>query len=350
MSGPGTAWQRLAPLIDLVTPMAMRAVATARVPDALAGGPLDIPTLAARTGCDADALGRLLRLLAARGVFTEHDGRFANGATAELMRSDHPSGMRVQLDLDGFGGRMDLAFTGIMHTLHTGRPAFEAVYGAPFWEYLAAYPAMSEGFDAMMASGPEYVDDVVGAYEWPAEGRIVDAGGGTGALLAAVLRARPGLRGTVVDLPETARRAREHFAAEGLSDRADAVGGSFFDPLPAAPGATYVLSSVLHDWPDDDAAAILRRCAEAAGPEGTVLIVEGPGTAGGVDSDTAGPGSEGAADFAEMSLRMLVLAGGLQRDAAALAALAGRAGLAAVRTVATPLGQCIVECRAAGRG
>ena len=362
-----TPWQRLAPLVDLATPMAVRAVVTLRIPDLLADGPLPVGGLAEASGTDAEALTRVLRLLAARGVFDRPDAeRFANAPLADLLRTDHPSGMYTQFDLDGFGGRMDLAFTGIMHTLRTGRPAFEEVFGAPFWEYLSAYPDMAEGFDAVMASAPEYVRDVVDAYEWPADGRIVDVGGGTGALLSAILQETPTARGTVVDLPDTARRARDQLARQGLSGRCDAVGHSFFDPLPVypdAPSVTYVLSNVLHDWPDEEAVAVLRRCAEAVDvhPDGgLVLVVEGPGT-----SDDAGAGGSGvaggagesggraeddaqsAADFAEMDLRMLVLAGGRQRHVQDYERLAGFAGLTSAGSRTTPLGQCIIAFRPA---
>ena len=112
-----------------------------------------VSELACRSGSDPDALGRLLRHLVGRGVFTEPEpGSFGLNGLAALLRSDHPSGMQVSLDLGGFGGQMDLAFTGLLHTLRTGQPAWETVFGAPLWAYLAADPAMSASFDAVMAA------------------------------------------------------------------------------------------------------------------------------------------------------------------------------------------------------
>ncbi|WP_328453778.1 methyltransferase [Amycolatopsis sp. NBC_00438] len=237
--------------------------------------------------------------------------------------------MRVGLDLEGFGGQMDLAFTGLLHTLRTGGPAWETVFGTPFWEYLAARPAMAASFDATMAAGTDYVIDAAAGYDWSGARHVVDVGGGTGALLAAVLETDPALRGTLVDLPDTVRRGREHLAARGLGDRCAFAGQSFFDPLPEG-GDVYVLSSVLHDWADRDAARILGRCAEAAGAGGRVLILQQHGTEGG--------------DRAEMDLRMLVLCGGRERGLDDYRALAAGAGLtvAAVRT--TPLGQVAIDC------
>ena len=61
--------------------------------------------------------------------------------------------------------------------------------------------------------------------------------------------------------------------ATGLADRSDAMAGSFFDPLPPGAGG-YLLCAVLHDWDDAPARAILRRCAQAAGTDGRVFVVE----------------------------------------------------------------------------
>src|SRR4029453_9354512 len=94
-----------------------------------------------------------------------------------------------------------------------------------------------------------------------------------GALLAALLREHPDLRGTVLDLPGAAETARTALTAAGLADRADIVASSFFDPLPPGAGG-YLLCAVMHDWDDGSARAILRRCAEAAGTHGGVFVVE----------------------------------------------------------------------------
>jgi hypothetical protein len=237
----------------------------------------------------------------------------------------------VWLDLDGFGGRMDLAFAGLAHTVRTGEPAWEQVFGQPFWAYLDANPAIGASFDATMAvdAGSAAVAD---GYDWTTVRHVADIGGGTGTLIAEVLRRHPQLHGTLADLPETAARARQYLARLGLEGRCEVVGQSFFDPLPAGADA-YLLSRVIHDWDDDATIAILRRCAEAAGSAGRVLVIE----------SHAAPDGDSAA-FAEMNLRMLVLAGGRERTIDDYAALAATAGLQVTAVHGITERHVIIEC------
>jgi SAM-dependent methyltransferase len=163
--------------------------------------------------------------------------------------------------------------------------------------------------------------------DWESVRHVVDVGGGTGALLAEVLRARPRIRGTLVDLPRAVARSGEIFQAAGVADRVTTVGQSFFDPLPGG-ADVYMLKNVLSDWPDPEAKAILSRCAEAARPSGRVVLL------GGVTPDKD-PSPE---------LLMMVLVGGKARTLGEFRKLAGEAGLE-VRTVGRqPSGRFIVEC------
>jgi hypothetical protein len=328
------AWQALGPLMDLVTPMALRVAATLRLadfmPDDGTGEGVVLGDLAECAGADPEALARMLRHLVQHGVFTEpRPGQFAANQTAALLRTGRPGA--VWLDLDGFGGRMDLAFTGLAHTVRTGEPAWERVFGQPFWDWLDANPAISASFDATMATDAGSAP-VADGYDWTAVRHVADIGGGTGTLLAEVLQRNPQLRGTLADLPETADRARQYLAGLGLDGRCEVIGQSFFDPLP--PGAdAYLLNRVIHDWDDAAATTILRRCAEAAGSTGRVLVIESHGT----------PGGDPAA-FAEMNLRMLVLTGGRERTIDDYSALAAGAGLQVTAVHDITERHLIIEC------
>ncbi|HEY2671818.1 MAG TPA: methyltransferase [Rugosimonospora sp.] len=337
---PGTGqavtavWEVLEPLMDLVTPMALRVAATLRLadfmPDDSTGKGAVIGDLAQRAGADPEALVRMLRHLVRQGVFTEPSpGQFAANRTAAMLRTGQPGA--AWLDLDGFGGRMDLAFTGLAHTVRSGEPAWEQVFGQPFWAYLDANPAIGASFDATMAVDGGNVA-VADRYDWTTVEHVADIGGGTGTLIAEVLQRNPRLRGTLADLPETAARARQYLAGLGLDGRCEVVGRSFFDPLPAGADA-YLLNRIIHDWDDAAAGAILRRCAEAAGSTGRVLVVESLGT----------PGADPAA-FAAMNLRMLVLTGGRERTIDDYSALAAGAGLQVTAVHDITDRHVIIEC------
>jgi len=81
----------LAALADLCTPWCVHVVATLRIADLIAAGATDVADLAARAGCDAGALDRVLRHLVSKGVF-EHPapGRFGLNEAAEGLRGPLP--------------------------------------------------------------------------------------------------------------------------------------------------------------------------------------------------------------------------------------------------------------------
>jgi SAM-dependent methyltransferase len=315
-------------LSDLATPWAVHVVATLRVADRLAAGPAEIRPLAAASGADPDCLARVLRHLAAKGLFSEPaPGRFALEPAGRGLLDE---GLRSGLDLDSLGGRMANAWGTLLEAVRTGRPAYHRAFGRSFWDDLEAHPHIAADFDRLMGPGHGVPDPQVlaDASDWPRIRTVVDVGGGTGTLLAAVLRAQPHVRGTLVDLPRTVARSAAIFEAAGVSDRVTCVGQSFFDPLPSG-ADLYLLKSVLSDWPDPEAAAILRRCGDAARPNGRVVILNG------VTPE----------QHAEPELLMLVLVGGKGRTLDEFRDLARSSGLTVTATSRQPSGRFVVECK-----
>jgi hypothetical protein len=307
--------EQLWSMADLVTPMAVRVAATLRIADRVAQGLRTAPELAAAVDADRDALDRLLRHLTTVGVLhRDGSGRYGLTSLGVVLRDDHPDGVRAVLDLEGAVGRADLCFIELLHVVRTGEPGFPVLFGRQFWDDVTADPARSASFAKQMAADvAEWAPHILSACDWGSLGHLVDVGGGNGTLLIALLRAHPALTGTVVDLPDTAEAARTALSAAGLGERGAAVAGSFFDPLPPGAGG-YLLCAVLHNWDDDAAEAILRRCAEGAGADGAVFVAEKIG-------------GDGESLQTVMDLRALAYFGGRERGVADLTALAARSGL-----------------------
>ncbi|MFJ8229485.1 methyltransferase [Streptomyces sp. NPDC094448] len=328
---------------NLVTPMALRVAATLRLVDHLRAGATGAEALAKATGADADALARLLRHLAAAGVLAESGpGHYAPTAVGDLLADDHPSRQRSWLDLDQAVGRADLTFLGLREAVRTGRPQYEAHYGRPFWTDLSEDDALGASFDALMTTREDTAFAApVAAYDWTRARHILDVGGAPGGLLTAILRAAPEARGTLLDLPGAAARARERIAATGTAGRIDVVGGDFFDELPVTADIV-VLSFTLLNWSDPDALRILGRCRDALRPGGRIVLLE---------RAEAPSGGTRTSDlyFSVLDLRMLVFLGGRVRTDREWAELAAAAGLDIVSKTGplvspkVPLDSCLWE-------
>lgn len=329
---------KLIQMADIATPHAVRVAATLRLPQLISEGSTRLDELAGRAHAHPEALSRVLRLLVLRGVFTEPEpGTFGLTEIGWLLLDDDPFHLRAWLDLEGFG-RADLAFGGLLKSVRTAEPAYQDMYGKPFWEDLAANHELSVSFDALMAQHRTNTNPIVlGGYDWESVDHVVDVGGGRGSLLEALLTAHPGMYGTLVDLPATAAFAERRMAAVGLSGRCTVLAGSFFERLPAGASA-YVLSFVLHDWSDRDAIRILDRCAEAAGADGRVLLIERTN----IDRQQS-------EDFIDMDLRMLVYFGGRERTLEEFHNLVAKAGLIIRRALHPPSYFSILECVNDGR-
>jgi SAM-dependent methyltransferase len=316
---------------DLITPMALRVTATLSLADHVQAGASSVAMLAERTGTDPEALGCLVRHLVTIGVLHEEGGELALSDLGALLREDDPGRRRRILDIEGGVGRAEVALLRLLDTVRTGTPAYEVMYGRGFWEDVDADAGLAQSLEELRPTEPGFdAHLVIDGCNWASASHVVDVGGGNGALLAELLRAHPHLRGTLLDLPSFAKAAEATFAAKGVGDRARAVGGSFFDPLPPG-GGVYLLSGILYDWDDEHALRILGRCAEAAKPSGRVILSE-------ISLDGWGRYPDSA-----MSIRMMTVVRGRERSIDKLEALGSAAGLVVLSRVEPTRYRSLIE-------
>jgi SAM-dependent methyltransferase len=302
--------------------------ATLKIADHIANGIEKIDELAKTTGCDRAALHQVLGHLVSKGVFEETEpGRFALNETARQFLDP---ALVLGLDLEDIGGRMAYSWSTLLKYVRTGAPAYQDIFGLPFWEDLAAHPEIAASFDAMIGpaghGSPDPDFEISGG--WEPVRTVADVGGGTGAMLAEILRVRPNIHGILVDQPNTVARSTQIFEAAGVIERVTTVGQSFFDPLPSG-ADLYLLRGVLNDWPDREAAAILRRCAEASRPAGRVVVLK-----------SVGPDDEPK----DLGIEMVML-GGKHRTVKEFRQLARQAGLELIAAENQLSGYFVVECR-----
>lgn len=289
------------------------------IADELVDGPRGTDELANACHVDQMALHRLLRALSSIEVFSEvRPQTFALGRLGmDLVR------LRNWVLVNG--GPIFRAFDDMLTSVRTGRPAFDDVFGASFFDYFQRNPGEGAEFNAAMDGVTRRTAEAVArAYDFTGVHRVVDVGGGTGVLLDVLLREHPQLSGVLFD--------QQHVIdAAPAVDRCELMGGDFFDSVPGD-ADLHVLAWVLHDWDDDRALAILRNCRRAMSDTGRLLVIE------------AVLPTDNQRHFAQFGdIVMLVALGGRERTEDEYQTLLDKAGLRLSRVVPTSTARSVLE-------
>ncbi len=272
------------------------------IADLVKSEPKSVEHLAAATETDPDALYRILRALASEGVFTESGRRrFGHTELSQTLRSNTPDSMRAMVLFLGDHVHWSV-YSEMLHSVQTGQPAFDKVFGMKPFEYLIEHPEDARVFDeAMIAHSALANEAIADAYDFSAFGTVMDIGGGNGGLLATILKKHTQPRGILFDLPHVIERARKKAILNG--NRSEMLAGSFFVNVPGRADG-YLMKHVIHDWDDESALAIFRNCRRVMAGSNKLLVAE----------ILIKPGNEPS--FAKLlDLEMLVLPGGRERTA-----------------------------------
>ncbi|MBL6749894.1 MAG: hydroxyneurosporene methyltransferase [Nevskia sp.] len=311
---------------------ALNVAARLGIADALAQGPRSAQDLAAALGANPDAMHRLLRVLAAEGVFERRaDGRYALNRLGAALRSDSPDSVRDFARFLGGAPHWE-HWAHLLDSVKSGKPCVDTLRGMPFFQYLEHDPQLAADFNgAMISVSNAAIAPVLGAYDFSRFSTVADVGGGHGRLLAAILARHGRLSGLLFDLPEVVAGAAPVLAQAGVAQRCRVEPGSFFDGVPAGADA-YLLKHIIHDWDDERCLQILGHVRKVVPPGGTLLLVE-----------LVLPPDGGRHPGNLLDLEMLASAGGRERTAQEYGALLARAGFRMRRCVPTVGPLSVVE-------
>ena len=304
------------------------------IADVLAAGPRHVSELASETGAHERSLYRVMRSLAAVGVFAETGPKvFSNTPYSEPLRSDAAGSMRNGVIFMGEEWHWRV-WGNMEYSVRTGLPAWGHTHGAEVFDYFAANPRQAEIFNgAMTDMSVGTAPSVVEAYDFKGFRKLADIAGGHGYLLAQILKATPELKGVLFDVPQVIDGATALLEREGVSERVERVAGDFFASVPSADA--YLMKHIIHDWDDERCVTILSNIRRAMEPGGKVLIVE-----------TVVP-EGGQPHYSKLlDLEMLTSPGGEERTAQEYESLLAQAGLRLTRIIPTRSHFSIIEAEA----
>lgn len=308
------------------------AAAKLGVADQLASGPKSAAQLAGPLHVHAPSLHRLMRTLASLGILTEQtEQRFALTELGEALKTGAPGSARSSVIFSGSPSAQS-GWDHILYSIETGKPGFEKAQGVAFFDYLANHPEEASLFSEMMVGiHNQEPAAVAAAYDFSVFNTIVDVGGATGNMLAAVLSHHATPRGILFDRPHVVTDAPALLAARGVSNRVTIEPGDFFKSVPTGADA-YILSHIIHDWDEEQCMTILGNVRKAMNPDSRLLLIEMVLPLG----DAPHPGKM-------LDMTMLIGMGGQERTEAEYGLLLGEAGFRLMRVVPTGSAASIVE-------
>jgi ubiquinone/menaquinone biosynthesis C-methylase UbiE len=224
-------------------------------------------------------------------------------------------------------------YADMMHSVRTGKPAWDHVHGEPVFPYLfKTNVELGNIFNRAMASySHQSIAGVLAAYDFSGVSTIADIAGGLGHLIASILKEYPSSKGVLFDLKEVLTNAPTMLESYGVADRVELVEGDFFKEIPVV-ADVYLLKHIIHDWYDDNCEMILRNIRNVMPDDGRVLIV-----------DAVIPEGNAPHMGKIMDLEMLISPGGVERTAAEFSSLLDRSGFRLNRIIETPSPMSIVE-------
>ncbi|HEY7552995.1 MAG TPA: methyltransferase [Hyphomicrobiaceae bacterium] len=330
------AAQMLSLLNACLATQALHAAARLGIADELKAGPRTIADLSKALETQADALDRLMRMLATLGVLKAGPGgTFGLTALGETLRRDTPNSVRDWALYIGAPAPWS-AWGHLYGSIKTGVPGFVLAHGRPTYEFLESHPELGAPFNRWMnRQSAMHNLAIADAYDFTDCRVMADIGGGQGSTLAALLDRHRSLRGILFDKPSVVEKTA--LEIDRLRDRCEVIGGDMLSSVPAD-ADLYMIKRVLMIWGDDEAVRVLKNCVARLPPGGKILVVEM------VMPPVGEPGPATTFDI----LMLLANKGGRIRTEGEFRALFTAAGLKLERVIRTRSPNALLEATLAG--
>lgn len=266
--------------------------------------------IASRLHTQPDATYRLLRMLAAMGIFEEVSPQmFRNNKLSNCLREGYPQSVRAMILMHNSPEISRPWYEMLERAVREGGIPFEQAHG----QRLYAYLDMHAEFDALFANAMDTVEALTGDsfitdFDWSRFERIIDVGGSKGAKSLAILKRHPHLKALVADREQVISGAAQFWQQQGEDAVLQRMSYEACDVLQSVPKAKsdkdiYLLSAVLHGFDDDTCITALRNLAEAAAGAGATIAL----------MEMVMPDSQPDAAMASFDMQMFVNSRGRER-------------------------------------
>lgn len=263
-------------LIDIAygyfLPNALHAVARLNIADQLVDGAKSVDEISAELKLDAFSLLRVMRLLAQYNIFTmDDDNRFSLNQISKLLLSKSQDSVR---DLMVFvHDILNQSSIALEHTIKTGEPGCQKVFGQDFFSLLASDKTLEDRFGKGMANYSETEEEILSqAFSFSDFSTIIDVGGGQGGLLSQILTRHPNTQGILADQDKVIENPK-YIVENQLQPRCQTVACDFFQSVPPK-GELYLMKRIIHDWDNEKSLLILNNVANAMPDHSKLLIID----------------------------------------------------------------------------
>lgn len=259
-------------MTQMVSSRCLSIAAELGIADLVANQSKSTTQLSQELNVNENALYRLIRVLAAQGIFEIDENRMvSNSEVSDFLREDANGSQRSFARMMG-SPWMWKVFNDLEYSITTGDSASKKAMGFEnLFEYFKkGSPQDGKIFSQSMSSFSYSFDKpLVNAYDFSNYKNVVDLGGAEGQLLKVIKQNYPHIKPILFDLPHAIAQAKAN-DSEGVLEY---VEGDFFQSVPSAIDC-YIIKYVLHNWNDEDCIKILKKCREAISSNGRLLIMD----------------------------------------------------------------------------